>query len=801
MNMNFKIPFGAVLAIMASLLPMGPRRIVFAADYPFNAPSLPADVRAADLVSRLTLSEKISQMGNEVPAIPRLGIDKYNYWNEACHGIQGDNVTVFPQAIGLSASWDLDLEYEIANAVSDEARALNNSKGRGLTYWAPTINMCRDPRWGRNEEGYGEDPYLVKKFAVNFVKGMQGVDPKYLKTVATVKHFACNNVESYRAGISSNVDERSLREYYLPAFKAAVVEGKVYSVMGAYNALNHIPCNANKMLLTDILRKEWGFKGYVVSDCGAIEYITAYQGYVPTFPMAAVVGCKAGCDLNCGGTYQRYLPIALQSSLWSIGEADIDTAVKRIFKARILLGEFDPPTLVPYTSIPVTTINSREHQDLNLKAARESIVLLKNNGILPLDTGKIKTISVIGPNANVCRLGGYSGNPDFSITPLRGILNKIGISKGKKVLYSQGCDINALIDQSVFDQAVNNAINSDAVIMFMGTDNDYVGEGRDLNSLNLPGVQDALIQAVYSVNPNTIVVLINGNPLAIKWMNKNIPGIVEAWYAGQSQGTAIVDVLFGDYNPGGKLTATWVQSTEDLPDMQDYRIFNNRTYMYYKGTPLYPFGFGLSYTTFEYGNLRISSGTISPGKSITVSVDVKNIGTRSGDEVAQVYIHDKISTLNTANKKLKGFMRVPLKPDETKTVDFALPFEELSNWDTTTHAFVVENGAVQVLVGSSSADIRDSGEIIVSTVSDSPGVMKRAHFLMAKQKSRNNFRITVTGAESSRIDILNCNGRLVQSFHQNGSSNIIWHPPAPGLYFVKMSQGAFKSVEKVIADR
>ncbi|MEM3908320.1 MAG: glycoside hydrolase family 3 C-terminal domain-containing protein, partial [Nitrososphaerota archaeon] len=758
----------------------------------------------------------------------------------ALHGVARSGLaTSFPQAIAMSSTWDPDLVYEIASAISDEARVYNNLYGKGLTYWSPTINLARDPRWGRTEETYGEDPYLTSRLAVSFVRGMQGSDPKYLKTVATVKHFAANNSEFNRHNGSSDMDERTLREYYLPAFRAAVEEAGVYSVMSAYNAINGVPCSANKMLLTDILRNEWGFKGYVVSDCDAIYDIWANHHYVSTPAEAAAVAIKAGTDLNCGGTCQKCVGKAIADGLMT--EADVDVALVRLFTARIRLGEFDPPEMVPYKAIPDSELCCQEHQELALRAAREAIVLLKNEkGLLPLDKNKIKSIAVIGPNADVCQLGGYSGTPPFTVTPLKGIADKLSTGV---VYYAQGCTIGesggylyninwvkltspsgsdllieaedfdrgfgvqtepcreggrnvgyinhgdytayrgvdftgktgfevrvasatqggilevrldsldgpvvctidvpgtgnwqdwitrscnisgvdgvhdmylrfvereALPDPDQFEKAVEIARKSDVAVVVVGTDLRVADEGKDRTTLDLPGVQEELIKAVYEANPNTVVVLVTGFPLAINWTSEHVPAIIVAWYGGQSQGTAIADVLFGDYNPGGKLTTTWYKSVNDLPPLDDYRIRNGRTYQYFTGTPLYPFGHGLSYTTFSYSNLRMSNVTITPGSEVKISVDIENTGSREGDEVVQLYVHDVDASVQRPIKELKGFQRVHLKPGEKKTVTFTLRHDSLAFWDETSKRFVVENGMFDILVGSSSADIRLVGQI------------------------------------------------------------------------------------------
>jgi beta-glucosidase len=685
--------------------------------FPFQDPKLPIDVRVNDLISRLTLAEKISQLGSWSPSINRLGVTYYGYGNEALHGVLSGGMTSFPQAIALSATWDCDLIYRVASAISDEARAKNNLDGRGLTYWSPVINMARDPRWGRTEETYGEDPFLTARIAQNFIHGMQGSDPRYLKTVATVKHFACNNIEKDRHKISSDVDERSLREYYLPAFKACVTDAKVYSVMSAYNAVNGVPSPANRTLLTNMLRNEWGFQGFVVSDCDAVSDVHHEHGYVQSMPEATALSIKSGTDLNCGDSYQSWADSAISSGVMSI--VDVDTALIRIFKARFLLGEFDPADMVPYRSIPVTEIDCQEHRDLALLAAKKTIVLLKNqHAVLPLNKDSVSKIAVIGPNADSVQLGGYSGSPSVLISPLQGIVNKFA-GTGTTVRYEQGCSIQGPVDSVAFKAAVDLAGSSDVAIVVCGTNLQVASEKRDRSSLDLPGIQDSLVQEVFLANPNTIVVLVTGFPLSIRQMNENIPGIIVAWYDGQAQGSAIADVLTGDYNPGGKLTSTWYNSVADLPAMDHYDIKENRTYQYFTGTPLFPFGYGLSYTTFDYSNLIISRRALNPGDSLKVSVTITNTGSISGEEVPQLYIHHISPIVKRPFKELRDFRRILLQPGENKTVTFSLAYEDLSFYNEISRTFVVEDGTVEIMIGSSSDDIRlsDQFQVLGTTVS------------------------------------------------------------------------------------
>ncbi len=805
--------------------------------------------RAANMVSQMTLLQKIGQLGNTTPAISSLGLPAYEYWNEALHGVARQGLaTVFPQCIGMGSMWDDELLYDIFSAVSDEARVKANTTGRGLTYWTPTINLGRDPRWGRNEETYGEDPYHLSRMAVAIVKGLQGDNPTYLKTVATAKHFIANNTETGRHTLSSNIDMRNLREFYMPAFKAAVTEGKAYSVMAAYNALNGIPCPANTWLLTDVLRAEWGFDGYVVSDCWAIADI--YNGYlvdgghyyVSSYEDACAVAINAGTDLNCGYYYQTYLPSAVSQG--KVTEAAVDNALTNVLTARFKLGEFDDPADVPYTSIPFSKLDCQEHRDLAYLAAQKSMVLLKNDGILPLDPDAINSIAVIGPNADQCVIGGYSGTPPYCISPLDGITNKLS-GTSITVNYTQGCNItgglvtvpsgyftsgltgeyfsNLLLSDSpdytqldrsinfnwgtgapiglphdgfsvrwtgaltapetrayqigvrsddgfrlyidgvkiledwttrapktvsagvtlnagqeynivleyfedwggaevqlvwdygvTFNTATSLAASSDVVIVCVGTNLDIANEENDLNQYQMPGVQESMIQAIYNINPNTIVVLINGNPLGFEWTAKNVPAILEAWYAGQSQGTAIADVLFGDYNPGGRLSQTFYKSENQLPDRFDYDIINGGwTYQYFDGDVQYPFGHGLSYTEFTYSNLMVSPDVLSASDTVTVEFDVRNTGDVAGDEVAQVYLRDAQASVKVANKQLRGFKRITLNAGQSQHLTFDIPVSELGYYDEFQEDFIVEGGIFDVLVGSSSQDIRLQDNFVV----------------------------------------------------------------------------------------
>jgi beta-glucosidase len=655
-------------------------------------PDLPIDQRAGDLVSRMTLDEKIGQMMNSAPAIPRLHIAAYNWWNESLHGVaRAGLATVYPQAIGLAAAWDEDVHFRMATAISDEARAKYNDFIRqdkhelyeGLTFFSPNINIFRDPRWGRGQETYGEDPCLTGRLAVQFIKGLQGDDPKYLKTIATVKHFAVHSgPESERHFFDVRPDERDFRETYLPQFEMGIKEGKAFSVMCAYNRLYGQACCGSSRLLTTILRNEWGFKGYVVSDCGAIDDIYERHKIVSTPDSAAALAVKSGCDLECLNTYAHLKEAVAKKT---ITEAEIDTAVKRLFTARMKLGMFDPTDSVSFNRIPYSVVDSRQHRDLALESARKSIVLLKNaQNTLPL--GKhLKTVAVIGPNADdsALLLGNYNGTPSYTVTPLQGIRTKLGA--GTRVLYTKGCELVAGLPHPVpaekmRDSAIDIARQSDAVILCMGLSPRLEGEelklnipgfkGGDRTTLDLPKEQEDLIRAIAATGKPVILVLLNGSAVAVNWENDHLPAIVEAWYPGQAGGTAIADVLFGDYNPAGRLPVTFYTSVKDLPDFGDYAMAG-RTYRYYKGNVLYPFGFGLSYTAFHYDSLRVTLPS-DGSDSIRLTVQVKNTGRVEGDEVPQIYVAALDSKVPTPIRSLRAFRRIHLQPGQTTTVHFSI---------------------------------------------------------------------------------------------------------------------------------
>ena len=675
-----------------------------------------ADDRVRNLIAQMTFAEKIQQLANDAPAIPRLGLAAYNYWSEGLHGVLTDGATSFPQAIALASAWDPALLERVASAISDEARGFNVKSGKGLTYWSPVINMLRDPRWGRFEESYSEDPWLMARLGVAFVRGLQGNDPKYLKAVSTPKHYAGNNSEYNRHNGSSDIDEQLLHEYYLPAFAATVTEAGAFSVMAAYNRVNGVPASANPLLLKDILRDAWGFQGYVVSDCDAVWDIANSHHWTSTLAEASAKALLAGTDLNCGRTYPDHLQEAFDQGL--IAESDVNRALLRVLRARFLLGEFDPASEVPYGTIGKDVIESQAHAELALEAARAAIVLLKNDGLLPLDRKDVHSLAVIGPHGNDVYLGGYSGNPSHQTSPLDGLRAKLAGLSGVTVEYEQGCTITGDKDQYAIDRAAELARNSDVAVVFVGTSQAVLSEERDRPDWNLPGAQGDLIQAVFAANPRTVVVLVTAGPVAVDWAQEHVPALLTAFYDGQEQGGAIADVLFGDSNPGGKLTTTWYTGDATLPPIGDYDLRKGRTYLYYQGAPLYPFGHGLSYTSFAYRGVRVSPDVIGPDEATTVSVDVQNIGGRAGDEVVQLYIHDAFASVPRPFKELRGFQRVHLEAGQTTTVSFPLAGKALAFWDVTSHGWRVEDGLFDLAVGASSTDIRGQASLTVRSVAD-----------------------------------------------------------------------------------
>ena len=666
--------------------------------------------RARGLVAQMTLEEKASQLRYDAPAIPRLGIPAYNWWNEALHGVaRAGTATVFPQAIGLAAMFDEATQQEVADVISTEGRAKYNMQRengdrdiyKGLTFWSPNINIFRDPRWGRGHETYGEDPCLTARLGVAFVRGLQGKG-KYLKSAACAKHFAVHSgPEALRHEFDAQVSEKDLRETYLPAFEALVKEAKVEAVMGAYNRTNGEPCCGSKRLLADILRGEWGFEGHVVSDCWAISDFHMHHMVTATAPESAALALKNGCDVNCGNTY-LHLMQAYQEGL--VTEEDITAACEHLMATRIRLGMFD--TDCEYDSLSLLDIDTDEHDALALRCAQNSMVLLKNDGVLPLSI-EGKTIAVIGPNADSipALVGNYNGTSSRSVTLLEGIRSACA---GKaRVLYSQGCHLykDRCEDLAQKDDRLAEAIAmaraADVVIACVGLDVTLEGEQGDTGnasasgdklSLELPESQRNLLAALEKTGTPLVTVVASGSALRVEAGN----AIVQAWYPGQAAGTALADLLLGRVSPSGRLPLTFYYSVDDLPAFTDYAM-KNRTYRYFEGTPLYPFGFGLSYTTFSYADASFD------GSAVTVSV--KNEGSMDADEVVQVYIAPQGSRYAPPHASLCAFKRVHVKAGESVRVTLPVADAAFTVVDET-GARVKDTDDFVLTVGGSQGDAR-----------------------------------------------------------------------------------------------
>ncbi len=834
-------------------------------NFEFLNSALPIEERVDLLVSQMTIQEKIDQMVFTSPAINRLNVPEYNWWNECLHGVaRAGYATVFPQSITIAGSWDTDLMLRVGTAVSDEARAKHHEfvrRGKrgiyqGLTFWSPNINIFRDPRWGRGHETYGEDPFLTGQMGMQFVKGLQGNDPKYLKVVATAKHYAIHSgPESSRHNFNVQISERDLRETYLPAFRTLVTDGGVYSIMGAYNQFNGFPCCASTELL-GILRNEWGFKGYVVSDCWAISDYYTFQGFSKDAAEASAVSVKAGTDLNCGASYP-HLREAVKRGI--ITENEIDVSVKRLFNARFKLGMFDSEKEVAYAQIPFSANTSKENNALALEAAQKSIILLKNdNETLPLSK-EIKTIAVIGPNADnwEALVGNYNGIAKHPVTVLEGIKSKL---KNTNILYAEGSHLaegvsnlqpipnknlmtaegkpgvtgeyfaNATLEgvpaftriddninfywesgspapelnddnfsirwtgylvppvsgtykigcwgmpfleiwlegdkilthnsehhafhqekaveleagikyKFVYEyknsfgdgdakllwsvpntnmqaEAVEIAKKADAVIVVLGLSQRLEGEempikvdgfaGGDRTHINLPKTQEDLVKAVKAIGKPTILVLLNGSAIAVNWENENLDAIISAGYPGQEGGNAVADVLFGDYNPAGRLPVTYYKSVDQLPSFDNYDM-ECRTYKYFKGEPLYPFGYGLSYTTFKYDDLILDKKA-KVGDNVTVKVKVTNAGKVAGDEVVQLYLKDEEASTIRPKVQLEGFKRIHLNAGESKVVEFELTARQFSMIGANEKR-VIEKGWFTISIGGGQPDVKISNAV------------------------------------------------------------------------------------------
>ncbi|MCD0277582.1 glycoside hydrolase family 3 C-terminal domain-containing protein [Xanthomonas melonis] len=860
-----------------------------AAPPPYLDTQVAFDARAADLVSRMTLEEKAAQMQNATPAIPRLQVPAYDWWNEALHGVaRAGGATVFPQAIGLAATFDTPLMAEVATAIGDEARAKHHAfvargerkRYQGLTFWSPNINIFRDPRWGRGQETYGEDPFLTARMGVTFVQGLQAQQGRYRKLDATAKHFAVHSgPEADRHHFDVHPSEADLYDTYLPAFQALVQEGHVAAVMGAYNRVNGESASASQRL-EGILRKDWGFDGYIVSDCAAIRDIWQNHKIVPTPEAAAALGVRHGTDLDCGNTYAA-LPAAVRAGL--IDEATIDISLKRLMAARLRLGMFDPPSQVPWAKIPASANQSPQHDALARRTARESLVLLKNDGLLPLKP-TLKRIAVVGPTADdpMSLLGNYYGTPAAPVTILQGIREA---APQAQVVYARGSDLvegredpnaaapidavylrpaadarqngltgeyfrgrtlsgqpvltridpriafrwdrNAPTDDAVgrgelqperaldkddfsvrwqgqllppvsgsyelqiaaddgvrlyldgkllidhwsdaprmrggtasvalqggkaydlrveyyeatrdagvrlawrmpgakppLQEAMDAARNADVVVFVGGLTGDVEGEEMDVNypgfaggdrtDTRLPRPQRELLQAVQATGTPVVAVLTTGSALAVDWAQQHVPAILLAWYPGQRGGSAVGDVLFGQASPGGRLPITFYTEAERLPAFDDYAM-RGRTYRYFTGTPLYPFGHGLSYTQFAYSDLQLDRNTVSADGTLRATVKVRNTGKRAGDEVVQLYLHPLAPRRERAGKELRGFQRMTLQPGEQREVAFTVKAADaLRIYDEQRKAYTVDPGVYEVQIGASSADIRSTRRFTVS---------------------------------------------------------------------------------------
>jgi beta-glucosidase len=707
------------------LLLSATRSLAQSPDY-LNA-SLPLEIRVRDLLGKMTLEEKGSQINNTSPAIERLQIPAYNWWNEALHGVaRAGLATSFPQPIGLAATFNDKAIYKMGVMVSDEARAKYNQFQRegkhglyeGLTFYSPNINIFRDPRWGRGHETFGEDPYLTGTMGVAFVKAMQGDDPYYFKTICTAKHFAVHSgPEPTRHEFDVKPLKKDLWETYLAASKMLAQQGKVYSFMCAYNRLYGEPCCSDPFLLTDILRKKWGFKGFVATDCGAVWDMFMYHHTAKDSVEGMAKAIRAGVDNHCMGYAGAVIP-AIEQGL--LKEAELDTAVARLLRARFKLGMFDAASLNPYASIPYSVVNNQEHRKYALEMAKQSIVLLKNkNNILPLSK-KIKTIAVIGPNANDAEiaLGNYNGEPAHISTVLEGIKNVLG--KNAVVNYQKGCYIVDTLNYSRekdFQPAIEIAKGADAIIFVGGISPRLEGEalqvkidgfnGGDKTNLDLPAAQTALLKELKKTGKPIILVLMNGSALSINWENENMDGIIEAWYGGEAAGQAVAEVLFGDYNPSGRLPVSFYKSIIDIPAFDDYAM-KGKTYRYCEKPVLYPFGYGVSYTKFNYTNLKLSSVVLK--EKIEVTVTLKNTGNVDGDEVVQLYIHQ---AGREAIKELKGYQRVHLKKGESKQVIFMLKPDDLLHYSTIKDDLAILPGKVDVMIGASSQDIRLNSSFVI----------------------------------------------------------------------------------------
>ncbi|MDR2086858.1 MAG: glycoside hydrolase family 3 C-terminal domain-containing protein [Dysgonamonadaceae bacterium] len=689
-------------------------------EFAFQNPDLTFEERAADIVARLTLEEKVAQMLNKTPAIKHLGIPPYDWWNECLHGVGRTEykVTVFPQAIAMAAGWDKTAMHQMAAYTATEGRAIYNTASakedyriyRGLTYWTPNINIFRDPRWGRGQETYGEDPFLTATLASNFVQGLQGNDPHYLKAAACAKHFAVHSgPEHNRHSFNARVSNYDLWDTYLPAFKTLADVG-VAGFMCAYNAFEGQPCCGSDKLMIDILRKEWGFTGYVTSDCGAIDDFYNHHKTHPGAPLAAADAVYHGTDVDCGTSAYRGLIEAVKEGL--ITEEQIDVSLKRLFTIRLRLGLFDPKPLVPFSTIDSTALERAAHKEHALKMSQQSIVLLKNDGnLLPIKKENLKKIAIVGPNVDNAetQLGNYNGFPSRIITLLDGIRDEVG---GKVSIYCDTVIGYYGKTPASFAAALNNVKDADLIIYAGGispriegeempveTDGFYRG---DRTSIALPKIQTDFLKALKTTGKPVVMVLMTGSAIALEWESQHIPVILNAWYGGEFAGKAIADVIFGHYNPSGHLPVTFYANDRDLPDFEDYDM-SNRTYRYFKGKALYPFGYGLSFTRFEYAWASKPEQSYTAGETVRLAFKVKNSGKRKGDAVAQVYVKYPDGK-NYPLKELRHFERVSVNAGETTKVQVSIPVSDFQKWNDEALGMKLPTGIYRIFVGNHSDD-------------------------------------------------------------------------------------------------
>jgi beta-glucosidase len=688
-------------------------------EYPFQNPNLPLEERVNNVISLMTLEEKVNFL-TQRPGVSRLGIPTVG-WVEGLHGVAAGRpgnwgrrgptpTTTFPQAIGLGETWDPEIVRQTGGVEGYEARYLVQSpkyRRGGLVVRAPNADLGRDPRWGRTEECFGEDPFHVGTMTVAYIKGLQGDDPKHWLSASLLKHFLANSNEEGRTRTSSDFDERLFHEYYAAPFRMGFLEGGAECFMAAYNAWNKIPCTVHPVM-NDVLIKQWGVDGIISTDAGSLPNLVRQFRYFPNNTEAAAACVKAGINQFLD-RHQAGVNAALATNL--LTESDIDRVAKGTLRVFVRLGVLDPTNRVPYASIgaegePEPWITDK-HKALAKLATQKSIVLLKNEkNLLPLDKSKLKSIAVIGPRANEVYCDWYSSEPPYAITPVEGIKTKLG--EGVNVQYASGADVVA---------AAALAKASDIAVVCVGNNPNLSNawqrvsdpsEGREAVDRRIitMDAQEELIQQVLTANPRTVVVLISSFPYAINWTQEHVPAILHMAHNSQEEGSALADVLFGDFNPAGRLVQTWPKSLDQLPPMMDYDIRHGRTYMYFKGEPLYPFGHGLSYTTFKYSNLKTSAKSLNKDGAITISIDVQNSGKRPGEEVVQLYVKHLDSAVERPLQELKGFKRVALKPGERKTVQIPLQAKSLACWNTNRHSFVLESGKIELLAGGSSKDIR-----------------------------------------------------------------------------------------------